>query len=101
MRNGKHLQRSIKYKKTPNEIIKLKNTTEKENFLEGSNSTGKIIQDTIIELEKRSIKFIISEQQREKDWGEKNEQSTNGPWENNSISNILMGIPLGLVNMDD
>lgn len=42
----------------------MKNTTENENFLEGSNSTGEIIQDTVIKLEERSRKFSQSEQKK-------------------------------------
>lgn len=44
---------------------------EKEPFLEGFNSTGGIIQDTVIDLEDIQMEFTQSDQQKIKDWGKK------------------------------
>ena len=69
----KNISREVKIvQKNQKKITEMKYTIkEKEPFLEGFNSTGGIIQDTVIDLEDIQMEFTQSDQQKIKDWGKK------------------------------
>lgn len=89
----KSQQRNKRYKEEPKGNEELKNTIskiKKKNSLDGFNSRMDTIEKKASELGDRSIEIIQSEQQREKNWKDKQPQKPMGQYEKWALDNIFV-----------